>query len=43
MNIVIVVNTYHHLPNRPAYFRDVATSLAAGGRVAIIDFRTDGQ
>lgn len=41
VDIVIVVDTYHHLPNRPAYFRELTKSLAKGGRVAIIDFRKD--
>lgn len=41
VDIVIVVDTYHHLPNRPAYFRELTKSLAPGGRVAIIDFRKD--
>jgi ubiquinone/menaquinone biosynthesis C-methylase UbiE len=41
VDLVIVVDTYHHLPNRPAYFRELTKSLAAGGRVAIIDFRKD--
>lgn len=40
-DVVLVVNTYHHLPNRPAYFRDLRTSLKPGGRVAIIDFRKE--
>ena len=39
--MVLVVDTYHHLPNRPAYFRDLRKSLKPGGRVAIIDFRKD--
>jgi cyclopropane fatty-acyl-phospholipid synthase-like methyltransferase len=41
VDVVLVVDTYHHLPNRPAYFRELQTSLAADGRVAIIDFRKD--
>jgi len=41
VDIVIVVDTYHHLPNRPAYFRALTKSLVTGGRVAIIDFRKD--
>ena len=41
VDIVIVVDTYHHLPNRVAYFRELTRSLAAGGRVAIIDFRKE--
>jgi cyclopropane fatty-acyl-phospholipid synthase-like methyltransferase len=41
VDVVLVVDTYHHLPNRPAYFRELQKSLSAGGRVAIIDFRKD--
>jgi cyclopropane fatty-acyl-phospholipid synthase-like methyltransferase len=40
-DLVIVVDTYHHLPNRPTYFRALKTSLTPAGRVAIIDFRKD--
>jgi ubiquinone/menaquinone biosynthesis C-methylase UbiE len=41
VDLVIVVDTYHHLPSRPVYFRDLKKSLAPSGRVAIIDFRQD--
>jgi cyclopropane fatty-acyl-phospholipid synthase-like methyltransferase len=41
VDVVLVVDTYHHLPNRATYFRELQKSLAAGGRVAIIDFRKD--
>jgi cyclopropane fatty-acyl-phospholipid synthase-like methyltransferase len=41
VDLVIVVDTYHHLPDRPQYFRELQKGLAAGGRVAIIDFRKD--
>jgi ubiquinone/menaquinone biosynthesis C-methylase UbiE len=41
VDLVIVVDTYHHLPNRPTYFRELQKSLAPGGRVVIIDFRKD--
>ncbi len=41
VDLVIVVDTYHHLPNRPTYFRELQKSVAPGGRVAIIDFRKD--
>ncbi len=41
VDLVMVVDTYHHLPNRPAYFRELTTSLTTEGRVAIIDFRKD--
>jgi ubiquinone/menaquinone biosynthesis C-methylase UbiE len=41
VDLAIVVDTYHHLPNRPVYFRELVKSLTSGGRVAIIDFRKD--
>jgi cyclopropane fatty-acyl-phospholipid synthase-like methyltransferase len=41
VDVVLVVDTYHHLPNRPAYFRDLRKSLKPGGRVAIVDFRKE--
>jgi predicted methyltransferase len=41
VDLVLVVDTYHHLPNRPTYFRDLTKSLTPAGRVAIIDFRKD--
>lgn len=39
VDVVLVVDTYHHLPNRSTYFRELRKSLEPGGRVAIIDFR----
>ena len=41
VDVVVVVDTYHHLPSRAAYFRNLRKSLKPGGRVAIIDFRKD--
>lgn len=41
VDVVLVVDTYHHLPNRVAYFRDLRKSLKPGGRVAIVDFRKE--
>lgn len=39
VDVVLVVDTYHHLPDRPSYFRELRKSLKPGGRVAIVDFR----
>ena len=39
MDVVLVVDTYHHIPNRPAYFTGLRSKLRPGGRVAIVDFR----
>jgi ubiquinone/menaquinone biosynthesis C-methylase UbiE len=38
VDLVLIVDTYHHIGNREAYFRGLAKSLKPGGRVAIIDF-----
>ncbi len=41
VDLVLIVDTYHHLPNRVAYFRDLRRSLEPSARLAIIDFRKD--
>jgi SAM-dependent methyltransferase len=41
VDLVLIVDTYHHLPNRVAYFRDLRKSLKPDARVAIVDFRKD--
>jgi cyclopropane fatty-acyl-phospholipid synthase-like methyltransferase len=38
---VLVVDTYHHIEAREAYFRGLAGRLAPNGEVAIIDFTRD--
>jgi cyclopropane fatty-acyl-phospholipid synthase-like methyltransferase len=35
---VLLVDVYHHIEKREAYFRRLADSLKPGGRIAIIDF-----
>jgi ubiquinone/menaquinone biosynthesis C-methylase UbiE len=39
VNVILIVDTFHHIPNRVAYFTALRTSLKPGGRVAIVDFR----
>jgi ubiquinone/menaquinone biosynthesis C-methylase UbiE len=39
VDVVLMVDTYHHIPNRPAYFRELRKSVKPSGRLAIIDFR----
>jgi|SRR5688572_16985104 len=40
VDLVFTSNTYHHLDDRTAYFRNVRERyLATGGRVAIVEFR----
>jgi arsenite methyltransferase len=41
VDLVLVVDTYHHLEDRPTYFRNLQRDLGPGGRVAVIDF--DGR
>jgi ubiquinone/menaquinone biosynthesis C-methylase UbiE len=41
VDLVLVVDTYHHLNDRPAYFRNLRRDLASEGRVAVIDY--DGR
>ncbi len=38
VDLIVLVNTYHHIEARPAYFAKLAASLRPGGRLAIIDF-----
>lgn len=39
VDLVLVVDTYHHISERTAYFRKLLGSLTPRGRVAIIDYR----
>jgi cyclopropane fatty-acyl-phospholipid synthase-like methyltransferase len=41
VDLVLIVDTYHHIGDREAYFRRLTTSMKPGGRVAIIDFKPD--
>ncbi|NGZ96030.1 MAG: SAM-dependent methyltransferase [Nitrospira sp. WS110] len=41
VDLILIVNTYHHIGDREAYFRGLAKSIRPGGQVAIIDFKPD--
>jgi SAM-dependent methyltransferase len=41
MDLVLVVNAYHHIGARADYFARLRARLEPGGRVAVIDFRLD--
>lgn len=41
IDLVFTSNTYHHIENQPEYFARLATDLAPGGRIAILDLRPD--
>ena len=42
VDLVLVVNTYHHIENRVDYFARVKRALAPGGRLAIVELSEDG-
>jgi cyclopropane fatty-acyl-phospholipid synthase-like methyltransferase len=39
VDLVLIVDTYHHLPNRVAYFTELRKMMKASARLAIIDYR----
>ena len=41
MDLIILVDVYHHVGDRERYFRQLRNSLKPGGRLAVIDFRMD--
>jgi SAM-dependent methyltransferase len=40
-DVILVVDTYHHIGNRTQYFSKLKASLRPGGRLVIIDFKPD--
>lgn len=41
VDLILLVDVYHHVEDRSRYFRKLAASLKPGGRLAVIDFRLD--
>lgn len=41
IDVVLLVNSYHHIEDRPEYFRNLQADLAPGGRVAVIEPNED--
>ena len=39
VDIVLIVDTYHHIDDRLTYFRNLRRVLAPGGRVAVVDWQ----
>jgi ubiquinone/menaquinone biosynthesis C-methylase UbiE len=39
VDLVLIVDTYHHLPSRVAYFSELRKMLKPSARLAIIDYR----
>jgi ubiquinone/menaquinone biosynthesis C-methylase UbiE len=40
-DLILMVDVFHHIEDRDAYFRKLEAFLKPGGRIAIIDFRLD--
>lgn len=43
VDLVLVVDTYHHIADRTSYFAALRERLRSGGRLAIVDFRLDSE
>jgi SAM-dependent methyltransferase len=41
VDLILMVDVYHHIAAREKYFRKLQGSLKAGGRIAVIDFREE--
>ena len=39
VDLVLIVDTFHHIDDRLTYFRNLRRVLAPGGRVAVVDWR----
>ena len=39
VDLVLMVDTYHHIPKRVAYFTELKAVMKLGARLAIVDFR----
>jgi SAM-dependent methyltransferase len=40
---ILLVNVWHHLPDRKRYAAKIARALSPGGKVVIIDFKPAGK
>ncbi len=41
VDLIFICDTFHHLPDKPAYARTLARYTKPGGRVAVIDFTNE--
>ena len=42
VDLILIVDTFHHIPAREAYFSNLSKSLKPGGRLAIVDWLPGG-
>jgi len=43
VDLILMVDVFHHVENRTAYLRKLQSFLKPGGRIAIIDFRMESR
>ena len=43
LDLVLIVDTYHHLDDRLGYLRRLATRLKRGGRIAVVDWKKNDR
>ena len=43
VDLILMVDVFHHIEDRDTYLRKLGDSLKPGGRIAIIDFRMDSE
>jgi SAM-dependent methyltransferase len=43
VDCILIVDTIHHIDNRPSYLRELRRALRPGGKLAIVDFRADRE
>lgn len=41
LDVILIVDTYHHIDGRRAYFRSLLRTLKRGGRLVIVDFKKE--
>lgn len=41
VDVVLIVDTYHHISDRIGYFGRLASTLQPGGRLVVVDFKKD--
>jgi cyclopropane fatty-acyl-phospholipid synthase-like methyltransferase len=41
VDVVLIVDTYHHIPNRAAYFTALKALMKPGAKLVIVDFKKD--
>lgn len=41
VDLIVIIDTLHHIKSQPAYLKNLSRHLTTGGRIAVIDFKAD--